>query len=222
MRLRISINNTTRSQARRRTPLAALGAAGLLALGCQPETRIVSARGALRGLPGAETRLDVPPQGLPPARPPGELGAAPPAGEAGEPLDPDKASQDPLRVVEEDGSVRLICSAPRHLVWHLQQTIINAEYDLIYEQLLSDKIIERYRARGLDPRESLAFFRKRGDDVLELLARMPRGELTPGVFIRRVGEGVHRLQPIGRSAGGDLGRIDFAWEGGSCRLVLIH
>jgi hypothetical protein len=187
---------------------------------CETEERIVSARGAFRTLPGATA--DIPASSaLPPSgRAPALDQALPAAGD--EPVDPEEASRDPLRVEQEDGSVRLICTSPRHLVWHLQQTLINEEYDLIYEQLLSDRTIDEYRRRGLDPRSALEFFRSRREEVLALLARMPRGELTPGVFIRRVGGGVHRLQPVGRVSGSTLEALDFAWESGACRLVVIR
>lgn len=195
---------------------------------CAAEERVVGMDSMLSGLQGSESQLPLSSRGGVPrsqaidtvrrrdnqdARQRVERNP----GEAAGPVDP---RNNPLREETEDGAIKLLSFAPRHLVTHLRQTLLNEEYDLLYEQLISDRTKQEYEERDRDPLEARAWFQRHRRDVLRLLAKMPMGEQTPGLYMRNVGNGVYRLQLPNR-ADSDFQRLDFVWERGVCRLVLI-
>ncbi|MEC9374068.1 MAG: hypothetical protein VYC34_09495 [Planctomycetota bacterium] len=187
---------------------------------CQPKERTVAVRGMLSGLPGADKDLSRSSQSPGASESLRDIAptAPPPTDNAGQPLD---KPRNPLRVENEDGTIELLSFAPRHIVANLRETLLNEEYDLIYEQIISDRTKNEYIERGLDPLEARDFFQKRRRDILQFLARMPMGELTPGLFMRHIGGQVYRLELPNR-ANTRFIRLDFTWEHGVCKLVVIQ
>ncbi|MEM8835899.1 MAG: hypothetical protein AAGD00_08765 [Planctomycetota bacterium] len=183
----------------------------LPAFGCT-ETRIVERRGinigALSDGSGAQPQNTF--EGILGSYAPDDL-------DESEALDPSG-----LRREREDGSIVLVSRSPRHLIYHLMQTINAQEWDLLYEHLLAEDLKDAYAQRGLDPEESVAFIRRHRDDVRELLITMPAGEYSPQVRMETIGRNAFRL----RMSSAELlemrfESIDVVIEDGSFRLLLI-
>lgn len=182
---------------------------------CEPESRVVAVRGMLHGLPGATSPLDAE----------AERNAAesrdPPPDAAPLELGKDGRPKNPLRTEHEDGTVTLVSQSPRHVIIHLRETLLSDETDLLFEQVLSERTKQAYRDRGLDPHEAVTFLVAHKADVLRLLNKMPQGELTPGLFLKPVGDNVYRLEVPPSDGRMAFRKMDFLWEWGVCRLVLI-
>jgi hypothetical protein len=204
------------------TGVRALGLA--LAVACAAacmEERVVNVRGGLQNMPGSEggTRPEMEPEAPPTAWE--ELlsrfrrdreGYVPVEGR-------------PLRLVSESDpeDVLLILDSPQHLFIHLQETLTSREYQLMYEQLLSDQLKINYEERLRDPREAALFLAQYQSDVLALLATMPFADQTPGQTLRVIGSNAYRLTAPG---GGALelrfNNVDMIIEQGEFRLLRIH
>lgn len=189
--------------------------------GCTYE-RVVSVRGGLYGLPGAQG-------GLQPEADPGapstraesrwdNLLARFPGQEAPPPVD----SAPTLRRTRDDGSVELISTSPNHVMYHLTQTLISKEYDLLLEQVISERTKQNYEDRGLDPTDAVKFLVKHEKDIARLFATMPMGEQTPGVFTEVIGPNMFRLRASSIVAP-DLRftAMDVIIERGRFRLLVI-
>lgn len=182
------------------------------------EERVVAVRG-MANLPGAEggVRAD----GARTTRAPQTweqvLGEALPAIE-GAPVD-----GKPYRFVTADGRVALQSHSPRQLLIHLAETLRAGETDLLFEQVLSHETKDAYRARGMDPRDSVVFLAEHAQSVLQLLSLFPLGEQTPGVTLQQLGRGAYRLEsPGGLSEGHTFRSIDIVFEHGAFRLLMLN
>ena len=171
---------------------AALGFAfgfALAALLGSCEERIVSNHPMLGGLPGAETGMEV--TGPPGAR----IGIAGVSGAGGS------------RRTDENGTVTLTARTPLHLMKHVYDTVFKDEPRIFVEQVLSQATKDEYFERGVDVMEAFTTLRERREDIHALFNAMPRGELTPGLFIEPLGGGAQRLCVYGRAA------RDLSWNG---------
>lgn len=192
-----------------------------LALGCESERRVISVRGGLSGIRGAQgqdlaesERTDRPRSGAY-----ADL-AAQQRDKAGQ----DALSADPqsLRITHEDGRITLLMSSPRHVVLHLRQTLTQDEPELLFDQVLSDRAKSTYAEQGLDPRSAVGFLFDNRREVLKMLQRMPQGEFTPGMFLKKIGPSAYRLELSGANGQGLLfRRLDVVWERGVCRLLAV-
>mgnify|MGYP006299280873 CR=1 FL=1 len=216
--------------------------------GCAAEERVVAVRGGLQNVPGAQG-------GIRAERPAGAGGGA--GGERvspteawdrmltsfyGEPDWPEPdADPHPLRVAPENDpeDVTLVLRAPVHLLVHLRETLEREEADLIFEQVMSDRLKRNYREALKEPREGLVWIARNRRDILELLASLPNAELTAGAFLRPLGDRAYRLIAPGAGGlsgggggagvmgGGGAGEgrrfdfVDMVIEDGSFRLLLI-
>ncbi len=167
---------------RARATLAALLALAACAGGCREE-RIVSRRGLLSSLPGAQTAI------------PDERTARRP--------DVLRTPREGIRQTDEAGDVTLYAKSVQHLMSHIVHAIQNGERDLFVEQILSEKTRDEFRFRGYDPGAAFDEVVRRQRDVFRLFNVIPFGEHTPGVFLRKTGPNEFRLQ-IPRSSRGDL------------------
>ena len=202
-------------------PIALSVALLTLTLGACVEERVVAVRGSLANVPGSVGGI----------RPDGEparteaswdalLSPFQPETPDGEPLE-----NNPLRIVSEEDpeDVRLVINSPRHLMIHLFQTITGEEWELLYEQVLSDRLKSNYRERLKDPREAVTYIRRRRTEVLELLNTMPAADQTPGVFLEPIGRNTYRLVSPGAVVSQlRFTKMDLALESGQFRLLMIH
>lgn len=201
--------------------LAALFAAAAVMTGCVEE-RIISIRGGLHGLQGAETPLKME------AKQKGELGTTwdallteyyPPesTGEAGE-----AAPGFPNRKILPDGSYVLLSRSPRDLIVHLYETLVAGEYDLMYSQLISQRTKDAYLEQGLDPEDAGRYLVRNRTAVIKFLQLMPAAEATPGVFMAATKRKSYELRVSNAQAvSSKYSKLECAIEDGRFVLVMI-
>jgi hypothetical protein len=146
-----------------------------LLTGCAEETTVISETGLLVGLPEAQRG--------------GKQTTSSGAGR-----------MNPLETVDDAELIRtaptgervLICQSPRHVVVLTRRLLAsNDESDgvLFYNQLVSDDTKRRAIKEGEDPTRILEYFKENRAEILDLLAAMPMGELSPEVAYEPVDDG---------------------------------
>ena len=189
--------------------------------GCEMERRVISVRGGLAGIEGAQGQDLAESGGASPVRSDAFARIVAKQRQQAAANNPSLAPRS-VRINHDDGSVTLILSSPRHVVLHLRQTLIQSEPELLYEQILSEQAKREYRQSGLDPHEAVKFLFEHRRDVLKMLQRMPQGELSPGMFLTKIGPNAYRMEIRGASAQGLMfRRLDVIWERGVCKLLSI-
>ena len=186
------------------------------------QERVVAVRGGLQNLPGATggVRVDPGQETAPGKNYERMLSKYNPYDEA---LVPDE--RHPLRLVDPDDpeEVTLVLRSPQHVVIHLYETLQNGELDLLYEQVLSDRLKRNYRELLKDPREAVDYLVRNEREVRRLIATMPAADQTPGLSLRPLGDNMYRIQAPGNgSLDMKFQRLDLALEEGQFRLLLIH
>lgn len=162
----------------RLSALLRAGGAALLPFllsGCAEETTVISETGLLVGLPEAQR------------------GGKQTTATGG-------VRTSPLETVDDAELIRtaptgervLICQSPRHVVVLTRRLLAsNDEADgvLLYNQLVSDDTKRRAIKEGEDPTRILEYFKENRAEILDLLAAMPMGELSPEVAYEPVDDG---------------------------------
>lgn len=171
----------------------------LTAPACREE-RIVSRKGMLSSLPGAQTG------GIPDVR---NITQA-------EIL---RTPDDGIRQTLPDDTVVLYAKSIQHLMTHIVNTMQNEEEELFTQQVLSKATRDEFVVRGYDPNEAYKEIVRRQRDVFRLFNAMPFGERTPGVYMESIGRNEFRIR-LPRSSWGDLNwtGIDAVFEDGNYRL----
>jgi hypothetical protein len=218
--------------------IACMALACLLNLGCQSEERVISARGGLYGLPGAQSGIiEAAPDNSKPnansqvasgpwdnvlrAFPGYEAPATPTDDPSAEPLSRGEALG--LRRVNRDGSVTLFARSPSDVMYHVMTTLENKEYELLLDQVIAEGTKSEYRNRGRDPNEAVEYLVKRRDDIAALFATFPMGDQTPGVQMQSIGRNIFRLTaPVAMTQELRLHTFDVVIERGQFRLLMIR
>ncbi|MDX2114547.1 MAG: hypothetical protein SFZ24_02850 [Planctomycetota bacterium] len=216
--------------------LFVLGAAAALAPGCQPEVKILRVRGPLDGLPGTEggVKPDVDAEPAPEAaeeanafaRFLGPERGAPQtdldiAMESGRELTAEELSG--LRTEDERGVVTLRLRSPSDVMYHLMTTLDRGEDDLLFEQVLAERTKQEYRKLARDPREAVDWLKRNRNDIARLMAALPLGEQTPGVWMRPAGPGGFALKaPPEYREGLRFTTLEVCVENGAFRLQMIR
>ncbi len=225
---------------RARSVIAAVGLAATIGAAASCETRVVQRRGLLlEDMPGAEGGGKTAEQS---AKERQEASVWDPllqrfpkddptvATEGGKASDRSEASEaddgsdpGPLRRKEPKGAIRLVLSSPSDVMYHLSTTLRNKEYDLLLEQVLSDRLKTEYRKRMRDPQEAVDYLIRHEQDIAALIASLPMGENTPGVLMEPAGPNAFRLRaPESMRPELRLTCFDVVIEKGQFRLLLIE
>lgn len=159
----------------------------LAANGCQRYERVIEYNPPLANLPGAVTQTA-------PVRPKSEA---------------QKNAGDGKIVIEhEDGRIELISRNGLQMLTHIRRLVAARGEDakeaeeLFTEQILSNITRQEFLERGYDPAEAFKELQRRETDLMAMLARMPMGEFTPGLFLKPLGRNTFRLEVPARMADG--------------------
>jgi len=190
-----------------------------LASGCTPTTRVVAVRGGLQNIEGAEGGIRPDAGGSP--RQADDLRSV--AARLYGPLPGVAVDGLEIRRELENGDIVLVTRSPGELIFHLRRTIRDEEWDLIYDQLLSEQLKEAYAERDMDPRESVEFIKLYARDIVQLLSMVPAGDQTPGADFRRLGRNAYRLTiPGGKANETTFHSMDIVFENRQFLLRMLN
>lgn len=190
----------------------------LFLAGCQPEERIVSVKGNFQHLTGAQGGYETT-EGTP--RKKFDLERALDRAEE-TPLPGEPVEGQPLRRKMPDGTILLVSRSPRHLVLHLAATLQAKEDELLLNQVLSERLKNNYRERGIDPMEAVKYMHKHEKEIYKLLVAIPMGDQTPGAITKTVGRNVFEIEaPGGVMLEQKFTRMQVVLESGGFRLLMM-
>lgn len=180
--------------------LLATAMVGACLLGCERYEKVVSYNAPMARLPGAQT-------GIQPVKPGSNTGKA-------------ALPNDGKIVIEnEDGTVTLVSQNALQMLTHIRRLLAEDNEELFTEQILSTRTAKEFSERGYDPAEAFKELKRREKDVMKLLARMPMGEFTPGLYLEQIGQGTFRLALYGRAGEGlEWTFVDIVVERGVWKL----
>lgn len=135
-----------------------------------------------------------------------------------------------LRKVADGGDVVLRSLMPEHVVAHVLTSIRREEYDLLWDQVLSERTRMAYEAEGGGYEGFLDFMYDHERDLARMFTRMSLSLRTTDVVRQKLGGGVTRLQfrpqviysRDGSRIFGEFDGIDVIREEFEVKLLRIH
>jgi hypothetical protein len=105
-------------------------------------------------------------------------------------------SQRPFLIREEmpDGEIVLRAILPEHVLVNTLECLRNEEYELLWEQMLSEHTRQQFEAEGGGKDECLSYFRKHRHDLVATLTRMVAGLPAQHTRFDPLGNGVTRCR----------------------------
>jgi hypothetical protein len=106
--------------------------------------------------------------------------------------DSDDKGGAPFRIREklDDGSVVLRAILPEHVLANTLECIRNSEYELLWDQMLSERTKLAYEEQNQGVEEFTAFFREHRRELARTLNRMLVGLTAHEVVVETAGDGV--------------------------------
>ena len=127
-----------------------------------------------------------------------------------------------IREESDDGTIVLRAFLPQHVLANTMTCLRNQEYELIWEQLLSERTKRSYEAREQDYEDFAAFFAANRLELAATLTRLMLGLSRGESFMSNDGGGVVRFYfhpRIGREF--DFKTVEVVAEGGGLKLLMI-
>ena len=128
-----------------------------------------------------------------------------------------------IREEFEDGSVVLRARVPEQVLANTLTCLRNQEYELLWEQLLSERTRRSYELQGKGVEDFANYFGKRRNDLAKTINRMMLGIPRNEVIMENIGSGVIRIRfhpQVGRLF--RFKTVDVVSEGPGLKLLLIH
>lgn len=128
-----------------------------------------------------------------------------------------------IREEQEDGSIVLRALLPEHVIANTLHCLRNEEYELLWDQMLSDRTRRAYEAQDQGVEEFAAFFRKHRLELAKMLTRMRIGLATYEVVVDNVGDGVVECRFWPQVAGlFRFKKVKVVYEGFGLKLLMIE
>ena len=134
-------------------------------------------------------------------------------------------SEETFKVRErlEDGSVALRAVLPEHVLGNTLTCLQNEEYELLWDQLISERTKMAYAEQGQGVEEFAAFFKKHRNDLAKTLNRMLIGIATGETVVSQNDLGVLEVRFWPQVASQfTFKRVDVVREHPGMKLVLIY
>lgn len=128
-----------------------------------------------------------------------------------------------IREELDDGTVVLRAMLPQHVLANTLTCLRNQEYDLIWEQLLSEQMHRNYELRGQGFEEFEEFWAANRMELAAMLTRMMLGLSRGEAYMENVGGGVvrfyfhPRVAPVFK-----FKTVEVIAEGGGMKLLIIR
>ena len=128
-----------------------------------------------------------------------------------------------IREEFEDGSIILRARVPEHVLANTLTCLRNQEFELLWEQLLSEQTKLSYERQGLGVEDFASYFAQRRNDLAKTINRMMLGIPRLEVVMENLGGGVIRIRfhpQVGRLF--RFKTVDVVSEGPGLKLLMIH
>ena len=128
-----------------------------------------------------------------------------------------------IREEFEDSSVVLRARVPEHVLANTLTCLRNQEYELLWEQLLSERTKRSYQLQDKGVDDFSTYFAQRRNDLAKTINRMMLGIPRNEVVMENLGGGVIRIRfhpQVGRQF--VFKTVDVVSEGPGLKLLMIH
>ncbi|MGI9013461.1 MAG: hypothetical protein ACR2GY_04335 [Phycisphaerales bacterium] len=133
------------------------------------------------------------------------------------------AAADGSRVELDDGSVKLHALLPGQVVANTVQCIFDEEYDLLWDQVLSERTKQEYERSGQGREGFIAFIEANRNELFPALNRIAIGMQSPEVLHELGPHGGTRLRLHPHFAKDfDFIAVDTVYEDFGMKLLMIH
>lgn len=128
-----------------------------------------------------------------------------------------------IREERDDGTIVLRALLPQHVLANTLTCLRNEEYDLIWEQLLSERTRHAYKLREQGYDEFEAFFSGQRNELAATLTRLLLGLARGEAYMENMGGGIVRFR-LHPSVASEFRytTADVIAEGGGLRLLIIR
>lgn len=127
-----------------------------------------------------------------------------------------------IREEKEGGAIVLRALLPEHVLANTMTCIRNEEYELLWEQMLSERTKMAYAEQGMGKDDFIGFFREHRTDLARTVNRMILGLPRQEVIAENLGGGImqYRFQPhVARAF--RFTKVQIVSEGFGLKLLLI-
>jgi hypothetical protein len=128
-----------------------------------------------------------------------------------------------IREEHEDGTITLRAILPEHIISNLLTCLQNEEYELIYDELLSQHTRDAWEAEGNDVDDFIEFFSANRPRMLQMLNRLYLGMSSFETIMEKYDDGVIECRL--RSSGGrglQFTRVRMIPEGFGLKLLNVR
>ena len=128
-----------------------------------------------------------------------------------------------IREEFEDGSIVLRARVPEQVLANTLTCLRNQEYELLWEQLLSERTKRSYELQGKGVEDFANYFAQRRNDLAKTINRMMLGIPRNEVVMENLSGGVIRIRfhpQVGRLF--RFKTVDVVSEGPGLKLMMIH
>lgn len=126
------------------------------------------------------------------------------------------------REVTDDGTVRLHALLPEQALAHMQQCLLDSDWPLMWEQVISSAIREEYeKGGGFD--EFAAYMDRNRHDLYAMLNRMLPSIRSPEVIVETLSAGFQRVRfhwTLAKEF--KFAAVDLILEEGGLKVAMIH
>ncbi len=127
-----------------------------------------------------------------------------------------------LRQQDEEGKTRLSAILPEHVILHLQQCLLDEDYELIWDELLAAETKAAYDDEEVGLAEFRSWCERNRNELYPMLNRLSASIRSPEVIIRQQGKAM-RLEfhpTIGSQF--EFTILDLIYEGYGLKLVMAR
>lgn len=135
------------------------------------------------------------------------------------------SESEPFRIREETDSGKIVLRAilPEHVLANTLTCLQNEEYELLWDQLLSERTKLAYAERGLGVEDFVQFFRKERQELARTVNRMVLGLPRQEVVTENLGGGVMQYRFVPQVAGAfKYRKVQLVSEGFGLKLLIIQ
>lgn len=127
-----------------------------------------------------------------------------------------------LRSEDPDGRTKLSAILPEHVILHMQQCLLDEDYELIWDELLASETKAAYEDEEVGKAEFRSWCQRNRNDLYPMLNRLSASIRSPEVMVTQQGKQMRiEFHPtIGSQF--EFTMLDLVYEGQGLKLVMAR